>query len=166
MPTPERFRPGLNVALLAASLVGSGCVEYARVDPATAQPQEDLRVRVTDDAAVRLARHFGRITDEVTATVQPQGTDSLALTVWLGRDYPGTRFENVRQTVVLDNDEVTAVLRRRLSVWRSVAAAAGVVAVAAVMVDRIFLLENPNGPDGGGPITPPAILLRLMIPSR
>lgn len=150
--------------LLAACLAATGCVEYARVDRGSVQPQEELRVRVTDEAAVRLASHFGRITDEVTATVATQGADSMAVTVWLGRDYPGTRFENVRQTVMLSNDDVTDLLRRRISVWRSAAAALGVVAVAAVMINSISLLEDPNGPDDGGPITPPSIIFRMMLP--
>jgi hypothetical protein len=152
--------PGLALGL---GLLSS-CVQYQAVEIGALPPAQEVRVHVTDEGALRLARHLGRITDDVTASVAPQN-DSIALTVWLGKDYPGTQFENVRETILLPQDEVTSVRVRKLSTWRTAALSIGVLAGALVLADQISQIGDPNrqGDDDNPP--PPAgiTLLRILF---
>lgn len=152
-----------SILLTLACLTSAGCVHYVPVDDlASLPPDEEVRVHVTDEGAIRMARRFGRIRDEVTASVAPVDPDSLSVTVWIGKAYRGTSFENVRETVVLGRNEVTAVARKRLSAWRTAAASAAVVAGLAVLVDRIFLIEDPNRPDDNGTDPPPPAIISIF----
>jgi hypothetical protein len=165
--TFEPVRPLVVVALLLGGALGStACVEYVPVELGAVPPGEEVRVRVRDDAAVRLGRHFGQIREELSASVEPQGPDSVSVIVWLGKDYPGTAFENVRETVVVGRDDVTELRIRRVSVWRTAVASAGAVAAFALLVHRLVQGESPNRqPDDGG-FPPPAFrspLIRIPV---
>ena len=140
-----RQKAGL-VLLLCSILSSTACVTYTPVDLHLVPPGEEVRVRFTDDGAVRASRHLGRIRTELDAAVTAQPPDSVAVTVWLGKNYPGTQFENVREMIVLPRHEVSDLHLRRLSVKRTVAALTGAAAVFALLVDQIFLQEDPNRP--------------------
>jgi hypothetical protein len=142
-----------TVALLC--LLAAGCYTYVPISPATVPPQEEVRVRFTDEAAIRLAREFGQITTMVESQLEPLGQDSLALSIWIGRDYRGTQFENVHQKVNVGRHEVVEVRRRQLSKPRTVIAGAGVLALFAVLIDKVVLQEDPNPPGGENPPPPP-----------
>jgi len=86
----------------------------------------------------------------------------MAVIVWLGKNYPGTDFENVRETVVLPRDEVAYLHLRRLSTPRTIVALAGAAAVFALLVDQIFLQESPNRPPGSEIEPPPPAGLKLI----
>ncbi len=159
-----RRKAGL-VLLLCSFLSSTACVTYTPVDLHLVPPGEEVRVRFTDDGAVRASRHLGRIRTELDAAVTPQPPDSVAVIVWLGKNYPGTQFENVREMIVLPQDEVRDLHLRRLSVKRTAAALAGAAAVFALLVDQIFLQEDPNRPpevDDENP--PPAGMTLFRIP--
>ncbi len=126
------------VLLLVTSSGLWACVQYTPVELTAVAPHEEVRVELTDEGAVRLARHFGRITEEVTASVEPRGPDSLALIFWLGKHFPRTEFETVRETVVLDRDEVRVLRRRTLSKSRTALATIGAMAVMAVLADQFI----------------------------
>lgn len=150
------IRPCLLVALLACA----GCVHYAPVELASVPPNEEVRVSVTDEGAVRLARHLGRITEDVTASVAPRGGDSISVTIWLGKNYPGTQFESVHETIVLPRHEVAALRFRKLSVWRTAAVSAAVLVGFALLTDRIFQIGDPNPPrDDEVPPPPSGIVI-------
>lgn len=155
-------RSGLLVVVLLASFVGTACVTYVPVELAAVGPQEEVRVRLTEDAAVRLAREFGRIRELLEGSVEPRGPDSMMVSLWIGRDYAGTPFENVRQTVVFGRRDVSELRRRRLSVWRSAFASAAVTAAFAVAIDRIFLQEDPNPPPQDNTEPPPGALFPVF----
>jgi hypothetical protein len=118
------------------------------------RPQEEVHVQVSQNAAVRMVQHFGRITEGIQGSVEPKGADSTAVTVWIGKDYPGTPFADVRQTVVLGRDEVIGLRQRRLSVWRTAVTAAAITAGFVWMTDRIFQWL-PNNPGDDDPVFPP-----------
>lgn len=125
-------------------------------------PDEEVRVRVRNETAIRLARHFGQIRDELTASVESRGPDSLAIIVWIGKDYPGTPFEDVRETVVVGRDEVVELRRRQLSAWRTAVASAGAVAALALIADQVVQQGDPNPPPDDGPDPPPTFRFRLF----
>jgi hypothetical protein len=154
----------IRILLLISSLAWSGCVQYTPVELGAVPPAQEVRVRVSEEGALRLARHLGRITDEFTAGVAPHENDSIAVTIWLGRDYAGTEFENVRETIVLPRDEVTSLGLRRLSTWRTAALSAGVLVGAFVLADRIFQIGNPNRRGDNEPPPPPAGAIFLRAP--
>jgi hypothetical protein len=90
----------------------------------------------------------------------------MAVIVWLGKNYPGTDFANVRETIVLPRSEVSDLHLRRLSVPRTVVAFVGAAAVFGLLVDQIFLQEDPNRPPENGDENPPPAgptLLRIPI---
>lgn len=57
--------------VLAGGVVLGGCAQYTPIEVAAVPPTQEVRVRVTDEGALRLARRLGRITDDVTAIVAP-----------------------------------------------------------------------------------------------
>lgn len=147
--------------LLAAAPLSGGCYRFVPVEPAVVQPQEEVRVRVTDDAAVRLAREFGRITSELDGQLMPGRADSVEVSVWIGRNYPGTQFENVKQTVVLGRQELVEVQRRQLAPGRTVLVTAGTVAIFAVLVKQLIQQEDPNTPPRDDGTNPPPGMIRI-----
>ena len=156
-----RWGGGL-VLLLWASFSLMACVTYIPVDLDQVPAGEEMRVRLTDEGAVRAARHLGRIRTEFDAGVAARPPDSVSVIVWLGKNYPGTQFENVRETIVLPRHEVSDIHMRRLSVKRTTAALAGVAALFALLVDQIFLQEDPNRPPGDEDDNPPPAGFRLF----
>lgn len=149
---------------LIAIIPSAGCVHYAPVELAAVPPDQEVRVRLTNDGAVRMARHLGRITDDVTANVAPSAGDSISVTIWLGKNYPGTPFEDVRETIVLPQHEVAALRFRKLSVWRTAAASAAALAGFAILVDRLFQIGDPNPPSDEEPPRPsPATFFRIRL---
>ena len=157
---------GVLVLLVGTSLSSLACVNYIPVELNAVPPGEEVRVRLTDAGAIRAARQLGRIRNLLEAGVAPQTTDSVAVIVWLGRDYPGTQFASVRETVVLPREEVTDFQLRRLSVPRTVALFAGAAVVFGVLADQIIFQEdrNPDSP-GDDERPPPAgfTILRILI---
>lgn len=153
----------ISLILLAVCLASGACVQYTPVELGAVPPNEEVRVQVTDDGAVRLARHLGRITDDVNASVAPRAGDSISVTIWLGRNYRGTQFENVRETIVLPREEVRALRLRRLSVWRTAALSAAALAGALVMADQIFQIGDPNRPDDDDDGPPPSDVTLFSI---
>jgi hypothetical protein len=148
-------RRSKSLCVVLAAFAAGGCFRYVPVQVTAVPPQEEVRLHVTDDAAIRLARDFGRITPELDARLEPHGPDSLMVSVWIGRNYPGTQFENVHQTVSLGRSELVQVRRRQFSWQRTALATAGTLAIFAVLVGRIFQQEDPNTPREDGPNPPP-----------
>lgn len=156
-----RWRAGF-VLLLGSSLLAAGCVTYTEVNVGVVPAAEEVRVRLTDDGAVRAARHLGRLRSELDAEVALRPPDSVAVIVWLGKNYPGTQFENVRETIILPRREISEIHRRELSAKRTAVALFGAGAVFALLVDQIFLQENPNRPPEIDDENPPPAGFRLF----
>jgi hypothetical protein len=151
---------------LLAVLLSAGCFKYQVVELNTVEPQEEVRVQITNDAAVRLAGHYGSIAQQLDGQLLPFGSDSLLLAIWIGRPYAGTSFENARQRLSLGRHEVTQVSRRKFSPTRTAVVSAGAALVLGIMIHRIAFLENPNPGPGGGRSDPPdpeGILIPVRI---
>ena len=155
--TPGFRRSGGALLLLVISLLGVGCVQYVPVDLTSAlpPPDEEVRVRFTDDAVLRLARDFGRIRYQVEGQVQPQAPDSLAISLWVGREYRDTPFADVRQTLVVGLGEVRDVARREVSVGRSVVAVVGAVTLFAALTAALSQVGDENSPPDDHQFPPP-----------
>lgn len=135
---------------LLALILAPACFRYQAVELGTVSPREEVRVVLTDDAAVRLALNYGAISKRLEGQLSPTGADSLMLAVWIGRNYAGTSFENARQRLSLGRGEVVEVRRRTFSPTRTAIVTAGVLGVLGIIIDRIAFLENPNPLPGGG----------------
>jgi hypothetical protein len=132
------------LTILCITLTTSACFTYRPVATTIVRPDEEVRVRITDDAALRLAGHYGAITQRLEGQLAPTDSDSLMLAIWIGRAYTGTSFENARQRLSLGRQEVVEVRRRQFSLSRTAIVAAGIVGVAAYVVNRTVFMENPN----------------------
>jgi hypothetical protein len=141
-----------SVVVVSALLSSSGCYGYFASAPEAIQPGEQIRVVLSNDA-----RRFSPAAtpresylDGDLLTLTP---DSAALSVWVGQSFPGTRFETAHQTVMLPREQIVSFQRRELSEWRTMAAAAAVIGVAAALISQVGFEEDPNA--GGTPNPPP-----------
>ncbi|MGH9887297.1 MAG: hypothetical protein ACREBE_17345 [bacterium] len=174
---PERRRPAVGVrarAVVGLLLVGAAnaaCYTYAPVPFTAVAPKEDVRVRVTEDAAVRLAKDLGTFSSEIDGQLAPEGRDSISLGVAIDRTYRGTTIGSSTQQLFLARSEVLEVRRREFSRSRTVLLTAGTLVGFAGLAAGITQLLDPNGaPDGSTtPPPPPASpnrrrIIRIQIP--
>lgn len=89
----------------------------------------------------------------VPASRRPARTPGRCRSV--GQQYRGTPFESARQRVSLGVPEVVEVRRRELSRGRTALFAAGIIALTAILADRIVFEQDPNATPGGRPGSPP-----------
>ena len=141
--------------ITALALWSAGCFRYTRIEPGVAPTEEELRVRVTREAAMRVGPQLGRLSEQYEGRLEPLGTDSVVLAVWIGKDYIGSPFENTRQRVSLTPGEIVEVRRRTIDVRRTALAAAAVVAVTGLVIGTVVTEGDPNPTDPGGPYQPP-----------
>ncbi len=155
--------------LLLAGLACGGCYRYVPIPLAQLEARENIRVRVTDSAAVRIVQQFGTYTTQLEGEVAREGTDSVSVSVTIARDYRGLALESARQTLFLGRAEVVELRRRELSRARTVLVSAGAVAVFGILIRTIIQMGDSN-PDGQEPLPPPpppgyrGVLLRVSIP--
>jgi hypothetical protein len=139
--------------------ISAGCYRYVPVAPAAARPEEELRVRVTDAAAVRLVRDLGTYTTELDGTFKRESADSVSVSVSIARDYRGATLENARQALFLAPAEIVELRRREFSRSRTALVAAGSLVGFAALVATVTQLGDPNPPAGDdGPPPPPPIV--------
>jgi hypothetical protein len=154
-----------TAALLLVASAATGCAKYVPVDLAAVQPDDDVRVRFTEEGTMRLAPAFGRIIQQVEANVEARGADSMTVSLWIGRNHPGTPFANVRQVVPVGNRDVLSLHRREFDVGRSVLTGVVVAGTLVLVARQVGFREDPNPPDPGNGGTPPpdrSILLTLF----
>jgi hypothetical protein len=133
----------------------TACYRYAPVEPASVPPNEEVRVVVTDNAASRLFKEFGAFSGSLDGHYAQQGSDSVSVSVLIGRVYSGVALESTRQTLFLARSEVVEVQRRVLSRGRTALATAGVLAGFALLVNSVVQSGDPNPDDGEPPPPPP-----------
>ena len=164
----SRARYRLPILALCA-LWSAGCFKYARVETNAVPPEEDVRIRVTRDAAIRVGPHLGNISERLEGRLAPLGQDSLVVAVWIGKDYIGSPFENTRQRVSLTPNEIVEVRRRTISWPRTALAAAGLIAGTVLFIDQIGLIGDDNPRDPRTPYQPPVDMrgfpVRFTIPA-
>jgi len=160
-----RWRVAAARCLMGLTLCG--CYNYVPVDLASVRPAEYVRVEVTEQAAVRLVKDFGAYLRELEGQVARAGSDSVSVTVPVGRDYRGVALEGGRQTLFLGLGEVTGVRRREFSRSRTVAASVGSLVVFGLIAAGVAQWGDPNSEVVEPPPPPPppgAIVFRFRFP--
>ena len=156
-----RKRSRAVVALVLAGLVNGGCFTYAPARLESVQPRDDVRLRVTDDAAARLSKELGAYSTEIDGEMSPEGKDSVALGVSIDRSYKGMSVGTSTQTLVVARSEVLEVRRRQFSKKRTILMSTGTVVGFGLLAAGIAQLVDPNGPNDGQTTNPPPPQLRL-----
>jgi hypothetical protein len=159
----------LLLGLLSSS---SACFTYVPVPMASLAPQEDVRVRITDNAGARLIKDLGVYTTQLDGEFEAHG-DSVSVTVPIIREYRGLALPATNQSLYLSRSEVLEIRQRRLSTTRTVLASAGVVAGFVVLVKSVQAIFNPSEATEELPPPPPVgvriplqplTLIRIPIP--
>jgi hypothetical protein len=165
-------RGGAVGTLLLVILGSSACYRYVPVPLAATSAKDEVRVRITEDAARRLTADLGAYTTELDGRFSPEGADSVSVAVPIVREYRGTMLESTTQVLYLARADVLDVRRRELSPARTALTTAGVLVGFGLMVRAIVQLTDPNpGSDDRLPPPPPpqsriplGHYLRLRIP--
>lgn len=167
---PRKTGRARAVTALAIGLLSGGCYKYVPVETATVDPQEDVRIFVTESAAARLSGDLGVYTRSLQGRFRQEAHDSVSISVPVTRAYQGRLLDSGWQTLFLGRGEVVRVDRRELSRTRTVAASVGVVAAVAVIITSVVQILDPNPSSEEPPPPPPAPSLRpngsLRIPVR
>lgn len=141
-------RTGLLMVLLMAA---SGCARWVPAPLGTVPPGSDVRLRLSEDGAERLAESTGSRTVEVTGELlqwEPQVLLSTVLAT------PGRGIDpGLRQRLVVDPDEVLGIDVREVDRTRTGLLAGGVVAVAGSAI--VWAVVNIIRGSEGAPTPPP-----------
>src|SRR5262245_65959061 len=99
----------MSQALLLALLAGSSaCFTYVPIPLASVAPQEDVRVRITDNAGQRLIKDLGVYTTQLDGEFAAHG-DSVSVTVPIVREYRGVALPVTNQSLYLSRSEVVEI---------------------------------------------------------
>ena len=144
-----------GAALLIASSASTACYSYVPISMASAAPQEDVRLRVTEEAAARLAKDLGVFSTEIDGQFARETGDSVSVGVSVDRTYRGTTIGTTTQTIFLGRSEVVEVRKRQFSRPRTVLLSAGTVVGFGLLAVGVTQLVDPNGPSQDQPPPPP-----------
>lgn len=147
-------------ALLVAGLANGACYSYVPVSLGAVASKDEVRVRVTEDAAARLSKELGSFSTEIDGQFSREGPDSVSVGVAIDREYRGTTIGTTTQLLFLGRSEVVEVRQRRFSPTRTVLMSAGAVAGFGLLAVGIVQLVDPNGPPQDQPPPPPPAQLR------
>jgi hypothetical protein len=148
-------------ALLVVLLTSSGCYHYVPVAPDAVAPDQEVRVRITKQAAARLAGDAGAYLTELDGTVSPRGTDSLAVAVPIVHAYHGIALDSSRQVLFLAKSDVIDVRRSELARGRTILTSVGALVGFALLARAIVQLTDPNPGTDQSPTPPPPQPLRV-----
>ena len=152
---------GRAVAAFSIALVSAGCHKYAPAEVGTVDPQESVRVLITEPAARRLSSDLGVFTTSLEGRLRREEHDSLSISVPVTRVYQGRTVDSGWQTLFLGRGEVVRVERRELSRGRTIALGVGAVAAFALLVNSVVQWLDPNpGTEENPPPPPPAPSIR------
>ncbi len=150
-------RRGSISALVCILLAGQGCYAYHVTELPRLTRGEQVRVELSDGGRGTLPAggsifrnrtiegRFGRLE-----------SDSVIVSIWIGEAYAGTPFQATYRDLVLPRDLVTRVENRQLSKGRTALAAAGTVAVIALLIDGLAWNRFFSSGGGQGPPNPPS----------
>jgi hypothetical protein len=125
------------------------------VSVGSVESKEPVRVRITAQAAARLASELGSFSQELDGEFLPQGPDSVSLGIPIDRTYRGTTVGTTTQLLYLGRSELVDVRRRKFSRSRTTLVAAGTVAGFAALATGIAWFGDPNTPSDETPPPPP-----------
>jgi hypothetical protein len=147
-------------AMVLAAAVNTACYSYVPVSFTSVPAKEDVRLRVTEDAAVRLVKEVGAFSTELDGQLAPEGRDSISLGVTIDRTYRGVAIGTAIQTLVLARSEIVEVRRREFSKSRTVALTVGTLVGFGALAAGIAQLVDPNGAPEGENMPPPPVVRR------
>ena len=157
-----RTRAGLALALL---LTVAGCARWVPIQPGTAPPGSDVRLRLSGEGADRLEELIGTRTVEVTGELIQWEPEVLVSTAVAN---PGARVgPGLRQRIVVDPGDVVGMDVRELDRTRTGLLVGGVVAAAgsAIAWALVNIIQGTEGasnrPPTDGPQEP---FVRLRFP--
>lgn len=148
------------IAMLLAAAANTACYSYVPVSFASVPAKEDVRLRVTEDAAVRLVKDVGAFSTELDGQLAPEGRDSVSLGVAIDRSYRGVTIGTATQTLFLARSEIVEVRRREFSKSRTVALTVGTLVGFGALAAGIIQLVDPNGAPEGEVTPPPPSAVR------
>jgi hypothetical protein len=144
------------LAVLSIWLAATGCYKYVPVQVATVDPEEDVRVVVTESAAARLSGDLGAYSTSLQGRLRQEPQDSVSISVPVTRSYQGRLIDTGWQTMFLGRGEVVQVHRREFSRARTIMAGVGAVVVVALIANSVVELMDPN-PSVEEPPPPPPV---------
>jgi hypothetical protein len=142
-------------ALLVAGLASGACYRYVPVPLTAVESKEEVRVRVTEDAAARLSKELGAFSTELDGQFTREGPDSVSVGVAINREYRGTTIGTTTQLLFLGRSEVLEVRKREFSPARTIFLSAGTVVGFGLLAVGVVQLVDPNGPSQDQPSPPP-----------
>jgi hypothetical protein len=152
----HRYRRRCAIVLLCALATGQGCYVYRSADVGAVEPNEEVRVTLTDrGSSTVLPGAYATGERMVEGRFAELTQDSLVISVWIGEAYRGTPFETTYQRVAIPRVDVVEIEDRQLSKARTAIVAAGVVAVIVTMIDQLGVIPIFRRSDDGGQPTPP-----------
>lgn len=156
----QGFRWRVGAPLLLVGVALSACYRYVPISDDSPVPHEDVRIRITEDAAARLSKDLGVFSTSIDGQYAPQGSDSVSVAIPIDREYRGVTVGSTTQTLFLGRSEIVAVQRREFDRRRTVLLSAGVVAGFAALAASIVQIGDPNDPSDNHPIQPPPSVRR------
>ena len=139
----------LRAAVATAALIANGCYRYTPIDSPTPGTGMPVRVRLTDDGAVKLGPLVGNRVEYVDGTVVTAADTALTLSVTGTTDRLGTEVSWRGEHVALPRPAIAGFERRTLDKRRSYLAggiAAGIVAAVGIG----FNISGSGGGTGSG----------------
>jgi hypothetical protein len=150
-----------GAALLIASSASTGCYSYVPISLGAVEPKEGVRLRVTEEAAARLAKDLGVFSTQIDGQFARKAGDSISVGVEIDRAYQGTTIGSTTLEILLGRSEVVDVRKRQFSRPRTVLVTAGTVVGFGLLAVGVTQLVDPNGPsDDSHPPPPPSPLRR------
>jgi hypothetical protein len=151
-------RSAVLAALAGAMLLTTGCFSYRPVVGVAPSPGSELRLELTDQGMMDLARYLGPRAITVDGRLVGVESDSaLALDVKLVRTASGDLHRWVGEgTVRMPSSAIASISQRTLARKRTMVVSAGIVAAAISLgVYALDLGRAGGNPDGGGGPPPP-----------
>lgn len=167
---PVARRVDALAAATMLALAGTGCYRYVPVAATDVGPQEEVRVRVTNAAAGRLAGELGRFTTQLEGQLARAGPDSVSVAIALADAGAATTGATLgrtpRQLLYLGPAELVAVERRELSRSRTALGVVGALVLFGAVVATVTQQGDPNPPTTEPPPPPPTarVGFRIAIP--
>jgi hypothetical protein len=150
-----RARSRAVVGLVLAGLANAGCYTYAPISFEAVKPKDDVRVRVTDDAAARLVKDLGAFSTELDGEFSRQPHDSVSIGVAIDREYRGIAVGTTTQTLFLARSDILDLRQRQFSKGRTIFVSVGAVVGFAALAATIKQIVDPNGAPDNSTTNPP-----------
>ena len=142
----RRFvRAQLLRVLVSATVVGSGCYRYTPLDSPTAVTGMEVRLRLTDDGAVKLGPLVGNRVEYIDGTVVSAADTAVTISVTGTTDRLGTEVSWRGERVAVPRPAIAGFERRTFDKRRSYMAGG----IAAGIVAAVGIGFNISGAGGG-----------------